>query len=340
MMLSLMAAAWLGAGPEALLLGVREKNGLATYFVTSEGATRLGNGLAVPSKEGFAKLQLIRTRFLQEDPDEGQVRSFRDRLFTGPGKPARLQEVSCSVKEETVLTPLFVNADWISYERHSVGAFYSPCGPQGRSYPAGWAEEGLETIPLHEANLSDPIPSKGARPIGIAAVLGSSAAAALTSAGNLVLKRLPPEGPLKACKPKDLPLGCLGEPFPYSWALIRRAGRWQVRGLLNYLGDIGSGDKSVLYDVPADPAPLVGPQTLPRDWSGYRKESPGLVDLFIAPGGSFETRILPKRIEVWLDGKRSSSLEAPGAVPIMALWATDPRTADQWRSEATRILAP
>ena len=312
-MIALAAAAVLAAAPtpsptppaEALVLGLRDSKGLSTWFVDESGAKRLGSGLAVPRKDGWWKLDVATQT--QGDSSRQVIVASKD-AHPAP-KPWKLDD-GCQ-ETDTVELP-FAGGDSVSAVQSGGGM----C--EGAAHP--WQAYNVVFGTFESAAKGD-----GVEALSIAKVLGPDASTALQKAGKALLAKRGDEA-------------CLGDPDDAAWGLVRKDGRWQVRGELPYAAE-ACRDRHEEFDVPvAVPKEIAGPDALPKPYAEYGKTQAALTDVLASPSGRIEVIVTRPRFDVWFGGKRVGGADESGASVVMAQWALGASNVTRWRSEAGKLL--
>lgn len=207
----------------------------------------------IPRSDGFWKIEVIR----QKAGDWTE-----DYISCSPAKmtPIVPQLDSLTVAEcegNKRLSLIFVGTDFLSYEGGSDGY----C--QGAAHP--WHVNYLKTVSLDDPN------SEG---MAISRVLpGEARTALLNGARNFIARsrdeRLNPD------------------PDEKNWALIRKRGRWVLRGQLDYSAEVFRGIFAH-FDIDFKPADrLVGFNELSVPWEKIKEIAPAARDAIASPDKKF-----------------------------------------------------
>lgn len=293
--------------PEALVLGVREKDGsLRTLFVTDGKIEALGKGLAVPRADGWWTVDLVK----QVDASG----KFQDvQLVSGKAgsklTPEPLQAME-GCKQDMTVTTLFVGTTHASYEAESVAI----C--DGSSTPNQSHEIGVYS-------LDDLKPGKR---MGMDVVLGENA-----------YKQFVVDGTEAQGKMKNG--ACMDGPGTPGWGLIRKNGQWALRGGMSYVGDSCRGLFEA-YDVHFIPDPkLVGHDALMRSLDAIRGSSKDqILDVVAGPGSHMEVLVTANELILNHDSMEKARFSAPGVAIVMAQWAVGADNVKRWREDAAKAV--
>lgn len=129
-------------------------------------------------------------------------------------------------------------------------------------------------------------------------------------------------------------------PDEANWGLVRRDGRWVIRGRLGPadISDTLHADVTLPSSLPT---PLVGRNRLVPSWARVRAFAPEALDAFSAPGDDLLVILRPGRltahlVEGGVIGPTKLEVRLPrGAEAVMTRWSLAPR-AGRW----ARALAP
>lgn len=291
------------APDEALVVGLRDREGaLSTLFVDAKGFTVLGKGIAVPRDDGWWKLDRRRDREGENSADI--LYATTDRAWK---PPAYNFEDMDSCESEMSRTVLFVGYDHVSFEEQGSGY----C--EGAAHPYGYTR-------LHTVTLQDLVGSP--RDLPIDELFETSALARMKAAGA------------KALEGED----CLDEPSKTDWGIVRRDGKWTVRGRLNYAYEVCRGSFKDFTIPGVSPQNLSGHDALPQPWSQLKSQHPGALDAVASPSGRVVVLVTAEGLTLEIDGKKVSSHPAPEHAIVLSQWAVGRKHVERWRTEAAAIL--
>ncbi len=286
--------------PEALLLGVRAPDGtLSTWLADAGGLSRLGDGIAVPRAKGFFRLDVVRAAAGAQR--KAEVRAGPAGVALPPLAPF---EPGC--EGGSTDTVLFVGPDRVSLQVEGGGY----C--EGAAHP--WAYVGVSTLALDGL-------AEDRRPVPIAEAIAPAAAATLEAAGA------------KARGGGD----CLGDPSPTAFALVRRQGRWIVRGGLGHAHEACRGSHRAFTVDVAPPGSLTGPLGPLPPWKELAAKHPGLVDAAASPAGVVRVLVTAKGLAVEAGGTIVAEAALPGAALVLVQGVTG-AAVERWRTEAAAAL--
>lgn len=249
------------AKESGVLLGLRSmtpSNGSVyrTLWIAPEnGVVKIlaeGEDILLPRSTGFWKVGIERLM------DEQWQEDFCWAVPAGeePEIPNLTYDEGCEGSDWTTI--LFIGNDYISFDRESGGY----C--EGAAHP--WAVNWLEVL-----SIDDLQEEKGCVPLSTC--IGEDGNAALLSGAEQYREKLSEED-------KDM---LEEQPDDCSWGLIRRQGRWVLRGRLRYSCEAYRGHYAD-FDIPfSPPASLVSYDELHPSWETVKATVPGAVDAFSSP---------------------------------------------------------
>lgn len=290
------------APDEALVVGLRDAKGeLRTLFVDAKGFTVLGEGVAVPRDDGWWKLDRRRHRDASGKNRADTLFATTDRAWQAPAYNFADME---TCESEMSLDVLFVGSDHVTYEESGGGY----C--EGAAHP--YAYTGLHTVTLQDI--------KTPRALPINDLLGAPALASLESAGVRVSEK------------------CLSDPDATEWGLVRRQGRWSVRGRLTHAYEVCRGSFKDFTVPGVSPRNLTGHDDLPLPWNQMRSRLPGALDAVASPSKRVVVFVTTEGLALEVDGKEVARHRAPSHFIVLAQWAVGGRNVERWRTEAAAIL--
>jgi hypothetical protein len=332
--LMMLAFAGLAQAQSGLLLGLRStKNEYRTLYLSPAGgkwAVLERPDLIAPRRDGFWRVGMGRLKTGSGDwVNEydtlwahriGQPNWFADyrREVLNQAEP----KVGERSNEDSSRTILFVGQDVICAE--FTGGGYG----EGAAHP--WAGNTLEAYRI------DTI----AKPAGTA---GSSLTLAIDDALPEAAKTFTSAGEaFHATLPSDRAERVNQSPSETEWALVRRQGRWVLRGRLNYAYEAVRGsfeDFSVPYTLPKA---MVGPDTLRVPWNTVKARIPAALDAFSSPNG--EVLGVLTKTTLTLYTVRNGSLGPTvfsrtlraGEAAVMIHWALG-NSVSRWQREISAI---
>jgi hypothetical protein len=275
--LMMLAFAGLAQAQSGLLLGLRSaKNEYRTLYLSPAGgkwAVLERPDVIAPRRDGFWRVGVGRLKtgggdWVNEYDTLWAHRIGQPNWFTEYRREVLNQaepKVGERSNEDSNRTILFVGQDVICAE--FTGGGYG----EGAAHP--WAGNTLEAYRI------DTI----AKPAGTA---GSSLTLTIDDALPEAAKTFKSAGEaFHASLPSDRAERVNQSPSETEWALVRRQGRWVLRGRLNYAYEAVRGsfeDFSVPYTLPKT---IVGPDTLRVPWNTVKARIPAALDAFSSPNG-------------------------------------------------------
>jgi hypothetical protein len=273
--LMMLAFAGLAQAQSGLLLGLRStKNEYRTLYLSPAGgkwAVLERPDLIAPRRDGFWRVGMSRLKTGSGDWVNEYDTLWAHRI----GQPNWFTEYRREVlnqpepkpgersNEDSRYTILFVGQDIISTE--FVGDGYG----EGAAHP--WTVNSLGAYRIDTV----------AKPAGTA---GSSLTLAIADALPDAAKVFKTTGEAFH-KTLSEPDRVVTTPNETDWAIVRRQGRWVLRGRLNYANEAVRGsfeDFSVPYTLPRA---MVGPDTLRVPWNTVKTRIPAALDAFSSPNG-------------------------------------------------------
>jgi hypothetical protein len=299
----LLAALLAAPAPKAegLLLGLRTPQGdLQTWFVDGKTAEKLGDGIALPGRDGWTALRLV-------TGEDGK--SHREHLWVGqpgvpPPEPPRAEE-GCEEQEKIEIT--FVSGEQVGSDR----TLSTSC--EGAAHPGLEHSVGLRKVEAPETGASAPIGE----------VLGQPALEALKAAWAKGRKELA----------KD-ELDCLAEePDATSWTLARRRGAWGARALIPRTSEACRGLEGT-YDFDVEVPAKIGGSAAAT--SEQLAAAGAKADAIASPSGAFVVAVDGAALRVIANGKEVAKAGAGGTV-VLTQWSLG-KHVERWRREAAAAL--
>ena len=264
--------------------------------------------MVVPRQDGFWKIEIVR----QKAKDWVEDFLISTPIHQMPVQPAidSLTALECEGNKRISL--IFVGRDYLSYEGGSDGY----C--QGAAHP--WHENYLKTV-----SLDDPA-SEGAK---ISTALGGEVRTALLDAAKNYLSRKSDE----RLNPN---------PGERTWGLIRRRGRWVLRGQLGYAAEAYRGTFAH-FDIQFQPIKkLVGFNQLLVPWKKIKQIVPAARDAITSPDRKLLIIVTKDHLSLYSMQANSNfkliqqiALK-PNEFIIMAQWANG-NNAGEWEAAIRKI---
>ncbi len=269
------------------------------------------DGVLIPTRTGeFATLDIKQHTVGQYSFDVLELtkngKTFYDMDSSQKSKELELDD--CEGRE--IKTLLFANSDYISLE-YSTGGY---C--KGAAHP--WAYDSLYVLRLNDLR-SDAVP--------IDEVFGNSG---FKKMRNSIKK-------LRADLSEDEKSALEEEPQNTNWGLIRRRGKWVLRGRIGYSAEFARGFFKD-FDIGLDPV-SIAPENQKHylKWNTVKSNVPSAVDVFLSPEKDMLIVISRSKIFVYQfdDGRIPSKPSATinisnGTAVVMAKWFTK-KDAKKWK---------
>lgn len=222
---------------------------------------------------------------------------------------------------------LFAGPSHVSVDRTGTGMCKSTAHP--------WAYEQVATFPIEALSQPEPKPPARLSATEFSTMFYDAEAAALEKAAPAALARV---------KQKDL-RECLEQtPQPGSWAVVRRPGKWSVRGRLSHGAEVCRGS-SIDFDVPV-PAPVSMTGSSLEPMFNVKTEIPGALDWAMSPGRNLLAVMLPGKLQIFqVEAGKPAKPEIlsvplePGESLVGIQWALG-RTVERWSKEVASQIAP
>lgn len=261
----------------------------------------------VPRSDGFWKIAVIR----QQAGDWNE-----DRIVSSPiNQTSELPPLDSMTVTECEgnkrLSLIFVGTDFLSYEGSSDGY----C--QGAAHP--WHVNYLKTVSLDDTN------SEG---IEISHALNEEARSALINGARNYFDRA-----------RDERLN--PDPDERNWGVVRRRGRWILRGQLDYSAEVFRGIFAH-FDIDFTPTNrLVGFNEMSLPWEKIKQIAPTARDAFTSPDNKLMIALTKDKLLIYSmpDFKKIKEINLySNEFIIMAHWANRSQ-ANQWNKAITDLLS-
>jgi hypothetical protein len=264
------------------------------------------NNVIVPRNDGFWKIEVIR----QKAGDWTEDRLTCSAINHAPTIPPLDSMTIAECEGNKRMSLIFVGSDFLSYEGSSDGY----C--QGAAHP--WHVNYLKTVSLDDPH------SDG---VEISRVLSGEAHAALMNGARKHISRA-----------RDERLN--PDPDERNWCVIRRRGKWILRGQLDYSAEVFRGIFAH-FDIDLKPADhLVGFNELAVPWEKIKEMVPAARDAITSPDKKFAIALTKDKLLVYSipELRRIKEIKLfPNEFIIMAQWA-DRSQVNDWNKVITDLL--
>ena len=199
----------------------------------------------------------------------------------------------------------YAGPEYLSLEQRTAGYCEDAAHP--------WFSNALAVVPIDSTTHTG---------LPISSVLGSAASEALKAGAGRHLDELDSDQERTQF---------FSQPDPANWGLVRRQGRWRLRGRL----DSEELASTRFADFPVDlrpPASLAGHDALYPDWTRIRAIAPDAVDAASSPGRTMLLILHPRRITVRplrndMVGTTAVEVEVPSGARIVSVQWTNSHVA-------------
>jgi hypothetical protein len=318
------ASASADAGPPvALLLGVassasqKDETELRTFLVDAHRIVPLGEGLAVPTRNGWLRITLRSHHREQPPSEEGQnpATASKDVVVVSRAKDPDPSDEDLFANDDLEDGCDNENLEALAY----VGPEIYSTNETGYSYCGGPYPNAGSTYHSWKLVVS------GQEGADIGEFLGPEASNAL--------------GRIQAKEPAEDDV-CRKTFSPDDWALVRESGQW--RAVVSGVGGPHVCANSA-NEVPLEvsvPQRFAGPSKLPLPWEQLAAKTRKLIDAIGAPNGQF--LLLMTETALVLRGSDDSIVThadlAKRPRVVMAEWVYGAKNIDRWEHEAAAAL--